>query len=602
MLDRLEEANLFVVPLDGERRWYRYHHLFADLLRGRLTQTQPNQVPDLHRRASEWYEQHRLIAEAVGHGLAAGDVDRVVRLVERNAITMMDRGELTIATLVSWLDALPDEVVRARPWLCVAHAWALAYAGRLDTIELLLQDAERALEKPVPPFPSEAEAQRVAGYISTIQSYMAGQKGDMSLAIELAREALERLPEEELLARAFTMGNLSSMLRMSGDFEAATQALVEAIAIGQAAGDSYTTVITICALAARQIIQGQLHRAFATCQDALRLADEHVRQGQRRLPVAGYAHTQLSRVLREWNDLEAAVRHARQGLELCQQWGPTDNLVVCYFDLAKALQAIGDPDGALGAIQEARQVALDLKSSLIDEAEAEEADLRLAQGDMAAASRWAASVESELDVDDRVSFRSTRQRARCFTLVRILIAQGATSRALELLARLLPVVEAGGEMGHAIEILILQAIALQARGEIDRALASLERALALAEPEGYVRIFIDEGPPMGELLRQAATQGIAPEYVSRLLAALEVSEYESMRVLPPHPQPLIEPLSNRELEVLQLLAAGLSNREIAKTLVIALGTVKNHLQNIYGKLDVHNRTQAVHRARELGLL
>jgi LuxR family maltose regulon positive regulatory protein len=357
-------------------------------------------------------------------------------------------------------------------------------------------------------------------------------------------------------------------------------------------------------LAARQIIQGQLHRAFATCRDALRLADEHVRQGQRRLPVAGYAHTQLSRVLREWNDLEAAVRHARQGLELCQQWGPTDNLVVCYFNLAKALQAIGDPDGALGAIQEARQVALDLKSSLFDEAEAVEAELRLAQGDMAAAFRWAVSVENELDVDDRVSFRSTRQRARCFTLVRILIAQGATNRALELLARLLPVVETGGEMGHAIEILILQAIALQAQGEIDRALASLERALALAEPEDYVRIFIDEGPPMGELLRQTSTQGIVPEYVSKLLAALEVSEHESMRVLPPHPytQPLIEPLSSRELEVLQLLAAGLSNREIAKTLVIALGTVKNHLQNIYGKLDVHNRTQAVHRARELGLL
>ena len=628
MLKQLDAANLFIVPLDDERRWYRYHRLFADLLRKRLRRTQPDLLPTLHRQASEWYEQNGLIAEAVSHALAAGDVDRVARLVEGRALDMIFLGELT--TLVGLLDALPDEVVSSRPWLCIAHAWVLVFAGLLDAVELWLKSAETTLatfddarraEGPVLRPQSlglrtrgTAEGRHIAGHIAAIRAYVAALRGDMSCAAELTREALEQLPEEDLAARGLSVGLLGSVLRWSGDLVAAAQALARAIALAQAAGDGHTAAEALCSLAAVQLAQGQLHKTVATCRDALLLADEHVKRGGRRLPIAASGYNLMSQVLREWNDLDGALRHAREGIELCEEWGWPEGLALGCQRLARALQAIGDADGAHEAIQKARQAASGLSPWFGALMAAHQAWLWLAQGDLAAASRWLASRESESSVGKELSFRDVSEYV---VLARVLIAQGRLDEALGLLARLLEMAEVAGAILVAIEILALQAMAWQARGEVDQALTALQRALTLAEPEGYVRTFIDEGAPMGELLQQVKAQGIAASYADKLLTELERETKDERRMTEPplsssvlrpsspvlsEAEGLVEPLSERELDVLRLLAAGLSNREIAQQLYLSVNTVKTHIRSIYGKLGVHSRMQAVNRARELGLV
>ncbi len=592
ILTQLEQTNLFLVPLDDERRWYRYHHLFADLLRSRLEQTQPDQVPVLHRRASEWYERIGQIVQAMGHALLAGDADWLGRLVEENALAAIYHGEL--ATVAGWLDGLPDEMMRRHPRLCVAHAWVLAYAGQCDGIEAILKDAEKALAGPGEhrevSIPRTAEGQQVAGHIAAIRAYVAALKGHWSRAAELAREALDRLPEADLSVRGWTATVLGCALRSQGDFAAAAQAFAEAIAISRAAGDSHLEVDVLWEQAVLQYGQGQLHNVMSTCEEALQVANQYTRGGGWPLPVTGYTYTLMSDVLCEWNDLENALRHSRKGLELCQQWGQADALTQGYFRLAKVLHAAGQTAGALEAIQESKQMARGLGASYVVAAGAHEARIRLAQGDVATATRL--MRESGLGVHDELKIEFC---IGYLTLARILMAQGRLDETLELLLRLSGTVEAAGAMRPVIEVLILQALVLQAQGKGDEALAALERALSLAEPEGYVRVFVGEGAPMGALLRQAAARGIRLDYVGKLLAALEGEMHQ------PGMAELIEPLSERETEVLRLLATPLSAPEIAKELFLSVHTVRSHIRSIYRKLNVHKRMEAVQRAKELKL-
>jgi LuxR family maltose regulon positive regulatory protein len=576
------------VPLDDERIWYRYHHLFADLLHNRLKRTQPNQVPALHRRASQWCEAHMLIAEAVGHALASGDMEKVARLVEENAFSVMGQGELT--TVVGWLDALPDEVVRSRPWLSISYAWALMHTGQLGGVEPRLQDAEKA---------SDGEEQNMEGYVAAMRAYVAACRGEIAQGIGFARQALNQLFEPDLMARSFTAALLSSLYRFKGDFVASTQAIAEAISISRQVGDGPMIVLASCNLAGTLILQGQLREAATTFRGVLRLVEDFAGQGAGRLPFTGLASTCLATVCREWNDLETAARLAREGVELSKQWGQAEVIMHGYVELAHVLQACGDGDGALDALQRAMHSAQDPSSWAIASLESTQARLHLAQGNLAAAAHWA--QERGLTPEDEFGFERV---ADYLALAQVLIAQDRLDEASRLLTRLLNMAEPAGAMGYVIQILVLRAVAYQAQSAPDSALKSLAKALVLAEPEGYVRTFMDAGASMAALLPLAAAGGVVPQYVHELLPAFADSGLEEPDKAEVHNrQPeIIESLSERELAVLRLIAAGLSNRQIADELWLAVGTVKKHTNNIYGKLGVRNRVQAIVRAKELRLI
>jgi LuxR family maltose regulon positive regulatory protein len=586
MLVQLEQANLFVMPLDDERRWYRYHHLFADLLSNRLHQTSADLVPSLNRRASEWYAQNGLITEAVSHALEAGDIQQATRLVEENAFALVYHSEL--AALVGLLDMLPGRTVRLRPRLCIARAWALAYTGQVDAVEPLVLDAEKALGE----IEDQTEIRRIAGRVAFLRAYVAAFRGDMSRAGGFASQALDHLPEDDMPVRGFAAALLGVVRQVSGDLVSAAAALEEAAASSLAAGDSCTAVDVICDLVGLQVAQGQLRRAVANCEDALQLADECVKQVGRRPPVVGYVYLRLASILRERNELETALHYATNGFELYRRWGQPDYSRLVYGEMAKIRQAIGDSEGALDAVREAKRAASGLSPRVIALVAALEARIQLAQGDIATASRWA--QESRLSVDDELDYQS---EVIYRNFARILVAQGRPGQALRLLGRLLEVVETAGAAGTTIEVWVYRALALQALGDQDQALTALEHALSLAEPEGYMRIFIDEGAPMGRLLRQAIARGVATDYARYLLSALETKA--------DHRQPqveLVEPLSEREFEVLQFLPTNLTAPQIARKLHIAPTTVRTHIKNIYGKLGVHSRMEAITRAKKLKLL
>jgi len=595
ILTQLEQANLFLIPLDDERCWYRYHHLFADLLRIRLEHTQPEHTPTLHRRASEWFEQNGLIAEAVNHSLVANDFERVVRLFAGNTLAMIYHGESR--TLVSWLEALPDEVVRSQPWFSIAHAWTLAYAGEFDAIETLLKETEKVLVGFDELVLSEVEYQRIVGHIAIIRSYTAARRGDSSRAAKQACKALQHLPADDLMERGYILTLLGAVLRTSGDFNAATEASTKAIAISQATGDSQLSAVVLCDQAALHYSQGQLHKAAAICRDAEQISDKYAGQSGRPLPVMGYAYIRLSAVLREWNDLETATGYAREGLELCKQWGQADFLVYSYIEVAKVLQAIGDMDGALDAIQTGKRIASNVSPWPGFHVATQQARLWLVQGKLEDVTRWV--QVSGLRNDDSLSFQYL---FRYIVLARVLIAQGVFDEAAGLLSRLLEVAETARAMGCMIEILILQALALQAQGKIDHALTSLERALVFAEPEGYVRTFIDEGSSMGKLLQQTTAPGVAVGYVGKLLTALKKETKSKRQLGEVFSASIVEPLSERELEVLRLLKTHLSSTGIAEELTISANTVRTHIKSIYSKLNVHNRQDALQRAQELELI
>jgi LuxR family maltose regulon positive regulatory protein len=628
VLEYLEQANLFVVALDNRREWYRYHHMFADLLRFRLRRgVGAHGLAPLHARAGKWYEQNGYPAQAIHHALAARDHERAVRLVEAGAREMFVRSEL--ATLLRWVDALPAERVRARPWLCIYTAWSKRLSGALaPEVETWVLAAEQALaaadvisdagvaEAADAPTLAQDEARAMQGHIAALRAYQALYREQIPRAIELARKALENLSQDDF-CRGLCALALGWAARFSGDLAGASRALRQATEASLASGNRYTASNAASRLVYTYMLQGKLHHAAASAQEALRLAVPRVATGaeSERLPVAGYALVYLGGIHYEWNDFQAAADHLGQGIELCARVGLALDQIVGYAWLVRLRQAQGDPAAACEACQKAEQLSGKMRGYLYAQRWVEDCKVRLwvAQGRLDDLARWV--VESGLHVDDEIAF--TRELEHLI-LARALVAlgrqapkSGHLADAGQLLARLLEAAEPAGWLGKAIEGLALQALVYQAQSKPQPALAALQRALALAEPEGYVRVFLDEGEPMIRLLRRAAGQGIAPDYVQRLLAdhpddhpkriddvapSVVRRPSSSLRGLGP------DPLSERELEVLALLADGLTNQEIAARLYLAVSTVKVHTRNLYSKLDVHSRTQAVARAHELGFL
>ncbi len=589
MLERLERANLFIIPLDNERRWYRYHRLFADLLRRRLQQMQPDLAPTLHRRAAGWFEGNGLTAPAIEHMLRAGDFERAASLIEQIAEATLMRSEL--ATFLGWVDELPDELVRDRPSLCVFQAWALLLAGRpLDAVEARLQDAARseAVDKTAP-----------------LRALLALYRGQIPRAAELSSQALERLSEDDLFLRNLATWILGLSHLVDGDLAASTHALDQVARMSHRAGNVMIAVMVLCNIAELRMQQGRLYQAKDIYQQALEWATDE--QGHL-LPIAGEALMGLGRLFYQWNDLEAAARYLIEGIELTGRWGEA-GAMDGYISQAYVRQAQGDVDGAREAIQKAQQLALKTDATELDDilVAAHQAHLWVTQGDLEAALRWleergltvdVALTELEARVGDNF-FRSRRRRtAEYSALIRVLLAQGRPDEVLAVLEPLLVIAERWGLNERVIRFQILRALAFHAQDDMAQGMAALDRALSLAEPAGYVRPFVDEGEPMARLLYQAAAHGIAPEYAGRLLAAFPALEPAAQE-----PQAeMVEPLSERELDVLCLIAEGLSNQEIAQSLSISTRTVKWHTSNIYGKLGVKNRTQAVAKARSLGVL
>ena len=606
MLEALDRGNLFLVPLDDRRRWYRYHHLFADVLQARLLDEQPGQVPDLHRRASAWYEQNGEQSLAIRHALAAGDFGRAADLAEL-AIPAMRRTRQE-ATVRGWLEVLPDEVVRVRPVLSVNFAGALLVSGELKGVEGRLRNAERWLEPmtgdreepSVPPaemvVTDEEEYRRLPGTIEMYRAGLALARSDIPGTVRNAQRALELAPDDDHLCRASAAGLLGLVYWGSGDLEAGHRAYSACVAGLRRAGFVADILGCSIALADIRITQGRLGEALRTYEQALQLGPE---QGGSVLRGTADMFVGMSEIARERDDLRAATQLLLRSQELGEHTGLPQNRYRWRVAMAWVREAEGNLPGALDLLNEAERLYVSDFFPNVRPVPALKARVWIAQGRLGEALGWAR--EQGLSVDDDLSYLHEFEH---ITLVRLLLARHEGERAehslheaTRLLECLLLATEEGGRTGRVIEILVLRALAHQALGDIPAALGSLERAVALAEPEGYVRVFADEGPPMTALLKAVAKQGIGRNYVRRLLEAASGAEHNG-----PTEQALIDPLSERELEVLRLLGTELDGPAIARELVVSLNTMRTHTKNIYAKLAVTSRRAAVRRAAELDLL
>ena len=601
-LERLERENLLVVPLDDERCWYRYHHLFADFLRGRLERERPEQLAPLHLRASEWYEENALVAAAVSHALSAGDHERAARLMERGIGQTWYRGE--VVTLLGWLRKLPKEAMRRRPLLLVWYAAGLMLVGRLAGVESLLREAEGAVaagegqgEEPRSGADGD-DPQHLLATAAAVRSLHARLQGDPQGAVEHARRALALLPEDNLNPRPFAAFCLAEAYQAADDLEAANATFAETAELGRAAGHDYIALTAMGSLAYLRMAQGQLREAEGTLRQALGFAAE---RGAELLPAVGRVRIGMGELLYERDELDTSERELTLGTELTERAGELEILVRGQVALSRARQARGDTDSALELAHETERLTRDSGApQAIIGAALWKARLYLMRDELQAA---ASQLERASGVGDVP--RSTRESEH-ITLARLLIAREDYDEALQLLDRVREVAEAADRKGNIIEILTLQALALRAKDEKTRALNIMGQALALGEPEGYVRTYVDEGPAMVELLSEVLeaqqksrlTFDVPTHYLRKLMAVLERGATGA--TLPAARLP--EPLSERELEVLQLIAAGKTNRQIATELFVSVGTVKTHINNVYRKLDAHSRTQAVARARELNLI
>ncbi len=615
MLEVLERGNLFVVPLDDRRQWYRYHHLFAEVLYAHLMQERPDRVSTLHRRASEWHEHNGSAADAIRHALAAEDFERAANLVEL-AVPAMRRSRQE-ATLLGWLKALPDELFQFRPVLGVYFAGTLLQSGQLDGVEDRLRDVERWLDTAADmsaqaEAPSaemvvldEEEFRRLPASIAMYRAGIALVLGNVADTVKYARQVLELVLEDDHLLRGAAAALLGLAYWTSGDLEAGRRSYADGMAILQRIGHISDAIGCAIALADIRIAQGRLREAMSIYERGLRLATE---QGEPVLRGAADMHVGMSELHRERNDLEAATQHLLRSKELGEFAGLPQNRYRWRVAMARILEAEGDLDGALDLLDEAEHLYVSDFFPNVRPISALSARVWVAQGRLGEALGWAR--ERGLSAHDDLSYLHEFEH---ITLARMLLARYESDveerylhEAMGLLERLLQAAEEGERTGRVIEILVLQALARDAQGDIPAALVPLGRALALAEPEGYVRIFEDEGLPMAHLLSEAAAHGKMPDYTARLLAVFEAEEHKSEDESHPPParpaQSLIEPLSQRELEVLRLIAQGLSNREIGERLFLAIITVKGHNRNIFRKLQVRRRTEAIARARELGLL
>jgi LuxR family maltose regulon positive regulatory protein len=593
LLEALERGNLFVSSLDDKRHWFRYHHLFADVLHAYLMEEQPDQIPTLHRRASEWYEHNGLEIEAFQHAAAANDIERAERLIEGEGMPLQFRG--AGAPVLTWLESLSKITLDARPSLWVTYASTLLFGGQHTAVEQKLQAAEAALQSVKQGAEPDDRTKDLVGRIASMRATLAVIQHDVETIITQSRRALEYLHPDNLPVRTATTWTLGYAYQLHGNRAAASKAYAEVISIGKSFGNSIYTIAATINLGQLQEAENQLSLATKTYRRVLQLA------GDPPGPIASEAFLGLARISYQWNDLETAQQHGQQCLQLTQQMESVSTPASYGVFLARLKLAQGDISGAVAVLDEAEEfVRRHNFVFMMPDVAAAQVLVLLHQGDLAAAAHLAQTHELPI------------------SQARVHLALGEPSAALAVLGPFRQQVEAKGWQEERLKVMVLQAVALHADGEKEEAVQLLANALALAEPGGYIRIFVDEGIPMANLLSEAAARGILQDYTGNLLAAFE-SEQQQGAVISPLPtspasQPLIEPevqpakdmlvepLSQRELDVLRLFKTELSGPEVARELLIALSTVRTHTKSIYRKLNVKNRRAAVKRAVELGLI
>ncbi|GAB4413159.1 MAG: LuxR C-terminal-related transcriptional regulator [Anaerolineae bacterium] len=601
ILEYLEHANLFLIPLDERRRWYRYHHLFADFLRQRLTRDIGQaRVNELYRRARLWHEQHDSVEEAINYALAGRDWAGAVKLTEQVATSLWSSSRY----LLNWLESLPPEEIEQSPDLCIWYTTWLMLGGEFNRVEKLLDTAERLVR-------ASSQLSTLAGvYVNRATAGFL--RDDARSTVENARQAMTYFDDENRFVHPRVTELLARGYFMQGELAEAERVWTETIGLAQTAGSQRTLLFVRAAQGELQRARGKLRQAAQLDQQLLQLI------GERPADVIKIkALSRLASLHYEWNQLDQAKEYAQQALDLAGQTRREVFARSVYLTLARIYGALGETGKAFEVIEQAKALAQRMGGNYPTvEVNASQVRLWLAQEtitgvtgqSLTAAADWAEALR--LDLDGELFYEDQLTH---LALCRVLIVQRRPDPALRLLERLLTSAEAAGRIGEVVEMLVLKALAHQAHYQTNPALAALIQALSLAEPEGYIRTFVDEGPPMAHLLLSLSQRpsAINRAYLDTLLAAFPKDEGERMKdeespmVLHPSsfsPQPLIEPLSKRELEILSLMAQGLTNIEIGQQIFISDQTVKVHTRNIYGKLGVNSRRQAVTKALALGLL
>lgn len=593
MLERLERDNLFLESLDDNRRWFRYHRLFAEFLQEEARRELANELAELHRRAALWHLEQDLPRQAFDHAVASEDLDLVIRVSERYFFVKLHSGEFKL--LKEWLDALPEAWYEAYPAFWLARAGVLAFSGEVETSLRCVEQAEAQLA------PVETEQQRwQLGRATAVRCFMACFRGDLPQAEDYANKALAELSDEDLTFRADTYQALGDAYRRHGRWEDAEASYRQVLELAAAPTFRELSIHAYGALADLELRQGRLRNAAAYWRKSLQAIEAPESWGRVPLAASGWAHVRLAEILYEWNELAEAEAHLARGMQRAELGGDLRAQIAAFLLWARLHLTRGEFPAAGDALDEARSLLEGTPFEVWHRRwERLQLELWLAEDRLRAALHWADEAAEALASDPHADPRSG-DFSRRLALCRVLIVKSdhdSLQRASSQLRPLLQAAAEQGRLGLQIETQALQALAHWRRGDRAGALTALERALRLAQTEGYARLFVDLGLPMARLLQEAQARDVLPETVKPLLDVFgDVSPPGAEAVT------LTEPLTPREQDVLELLAAGLTNREIGEQLVISPQTVKKHAGNIYGKLDVGNRTEAVARARELNLL
>jgi LuxR family transcriptional regulator, maltose regulon positive regulatory protein len=605
LLDHLYRSKMFVTPLDEEHAWFQYHPLFAELLRTKLHIIDHAAFKDLHLRACDWYQQCENMVGAVNHALMAEETEKALSLFERHALTLLAEGNM--AALGRWVGMLVEDEVRSRPWLCISQAWVMAYAGRLSGLEGLLAHADLQSKQ----IASEEERQSIFGHIAAIRSFLSVLTGDMATAVRWNKKAAKSLPKGDYWVSGMQYWITGTIARVQGKLDQSAGSFEEVMRSGQVIGNMWSVITAATEMALVRYIQGDLNAARRTLEDAMTMAYQ---QGVENYSCMSRLQTALANIDYEQGKLEAAFRLIEMSIDSNRFWKNPNHLIYAYATCAHIQLSSGDGTGAANTLEQADQEmrGLPVMSSVIALLDSARIRLWISKNHSTAANDWLARNEiSSMVNKGKRKLSNTYQEdveLNQTTAVRVLLYQDRVDDAFTLLDRLMPAASAGGRTRAIIQFTILYAIAKEMSGQTESALHWLDQALELAQKPGFVQMFVDEGQPMERLLKLVAgSERMGSAYAGRILPVFSAPKpVVRVRSIPKpvrvEQKMIIGTLSNREKEVLNLIAAGLTNQQIGLRLVISTGTVKAHSANIYRKLAAGNRVQAVERARALKLL